>query len=70
MPIRRSKWQLKQLSALALNLAASLTLFTAAVDVVLGTELGMHPQNTPGTRGDLDKFRRPATNSDGRGKDQ
>jgi hypothetical protein len=67
--IPSSKWYLKQLSALALNLAASLTLFTAAMDVVLGTELEVHPENTPSSRGDLDNFRRSAGNSDGRGKD-
>lgn len=34
---------MKQLPAVALSLAASLTLFTAAMDPILGTELGLQP---------------------------
>ena len=67
--MRRKQVVLKRLYAVALNLATSLTLFTAAVDVVLGAELGLHPLTTPDTWPDLDNFRSASTNSNGRCKD-
>ncbi len=44
---RNEQIAMKQLPALAVSLAASLTLFTAAMDPILATELGLHPAGDP-----------------------